>query len=342
MDKSGNSSLHAYDTSAPEQLKNELANEPAHGKCPSLQKSENKTCLRSRKKPKQRQTGMKRNTAKRAKLAAKKSNKDRVPLKGPQQKRCNSVNQPSIAITHVTMDQMLPQTDSLTTVHATPILLDKSTVPRGQMLPVCQDQFLPDSSHFVENNWISPASEFLNPASCAFTRPKSSHASAPQMRPDPSTSHMEVTSSHMDPVAFPSVNFGQAFSSPGQSTVTNFILSSVEQSQIGSPLIGPSDRASAEDFTNHLFFSPSTFQSATSSSNDLTPENGVCSVSEAPCALSLAQESDLCSSSPLTHSQCDMTSPFWLDLLLDSSSSNLCFPDANLVDLVLSSETRSD
>lgn len=44
------------------------------------------------------------------------------------------------------MDQSLPPAD------APPILLDKSAVPRGQTLPVCQDQFLPALFQSVENN----------------------------------------------------------------------------------------------------------------------------------------------------------------------------------------------
>lgn len=89
------------------------------------------------------------------------------------------------------------------------------------------------------------------------------------------------------------------------------------------------------DFTSQLVISPCKLQREPSSSDDVT-----LAVSEALCDSRLFPDSANCSSL-LTDSQCDVVSPFWLDLLLDSSS-NLCFPDPNLVDFVLSPETGPD
>ncbi|XP_023118661.2 uncharacterized protein LOC111563686 [Amphiprion ocellaris] len=294
-----------------------------------------KVCsLRKNKSQKKRKTiRLKRNIIQRTKQV-KKSNKGRST-----QQICKQVNQPTITVTYpLTMNLVLPQADSLTTVHAPPILLDKSTVPRGQMLPVCQDQFLSASFKFVENNWINQASAFTNAASCAFTSSAISHTSLPQMGQDPSSSHIlwDVTSSQVDPVAYPSINSGPTYSPPEQSVATNFIIPSVVDSPTDSPLLGPTDSVSVEDFINELFTPPSVFQSATS--DDLTPENGSHPALEALCDPTLVQQSDLCSSSSLADGQCDLVSPFWMDLLLDSSD-NFFFPDANLVDLVLSGST---
>lgn len=221
------------------------------------------------------------------------------------------------------MDETLPRAHSLTTAHAPPILLDKSTVPRGQMLPVCQDQFLSASFQFVENNWINSSTAFMNATSCVFTSADISHT----FLPSSSSSHMlwDAASHQVDPVTFLSGHCGQAYTPPEKTEVCYTDL----------PQVSQPDSVSVEDFTSQLVIPPCKLQSEPSSSNDLT-----LAVSEALCDSRLFQESDNCSS-PLTDSQCDVVSPFWLDLLLDSSS-NLCFPDPNLVDFVLSSETGPD
>ncbi|XP_044057381.1 uncharacterized protein LOC122878560 isoform X2 [Siniperca chuatsi] len=307
---------------------NKAVEENVSSSCKNVQRSQKK----------RRTVRLQRNTFQRAKPGAKKSTEDHVPRRCTQQKICKQVNQPSITITNpLTMDQTLPPGDGPTTVHA-PILLDKSAVPRGQMLPVCQDQFLPASFQSVENNWMNPTSAFMNPTSCAFTSAMISRTFLPKMGPHPSSSHVlwDVTPSLVDPVAFTSGNFGQAYSPPEQTTVTNFIVPPVEQCQIDSPLVGSTDSISSVDFTNQPLV-----PSATSSSHDLTPENGNQPVSDALCDLRLLQENDLCSSSPLTDSPQDVVSPFWLDLLLDTNG-NLCFPDANLVNIVLSPYTGSN
>lgn len=236
---------------------------------------------------------------------------------------------------------MLPPADGLTTVHAPPILLDKSSVPRGQMLPVCQDQFLSASFQSVENNWMNPTSAFMNPASGAFASAMIGRTFLPQVGPHPPSSLWDVTPGLVDPVALPSVNFVQAHRPSEETTVTNLITPLAEQSQSDSPLVGPADGGSAADFTHQPLVPSSMFQSATSSRDDLTPENGNQPESDALCDSGLIQESDLCSSSPLTDSPQDVVSPFWLDLLLDGNG-NLCFPDANLVNIVLSPYTGSN
>lgn len=156
----------------------------------------------------------------------------------------------------------------------------------------------------------------------------------PQMGLHPSSSHVlwDVTPGLADPVVLPSVNFSQAYSPPEQTTVTNFIIPPVEVRLIFLWLAPLS--VSAVDFANQPLVPSSRLQSATSSSDDLTPENGNQPVSDAGCDSRLLQESDLCSSSRLTDSPHDVVSPFWLDLLLDTNV-NLCFPDANLVNIVL-------
>lgn len=246
---------------------------------------------------------------------------DHVPRTCTQQKICKQVNQPSSTITNpVTKDQVLPPADGLTTVHAPPILLDKSSVPWGQMLPVCQDQFLSASFQSVENNWINPTSAVMNPTSCAVTSAMMSRTYFPQTGLHLSKSHVlwDVSPGLVEP---------------------NLIPPPVGQGQIDSPLVGPADSVSASDFTNQPLIPFSMFQ--TSSSDDLTPEAANQPVSEALCDSRLLQQSDLCSSSPLTDSPQDVVNPFWLDLLLDTSG-NMCFPDANLVNIVLSPYTGSN
>ncbi|XP_031153286.1 uncharacterized protein LOC116048355 isoform X2 [Sander lucioperca] len=287
---------------------------------------------------KRRTVGLKKNTLHRAKPTAKKFTEDHVSRRCTRQKICKQVTQPSSTVTSpLTIDQMLPPADGLATVHAPPILLDKSAVPWGQMLPVCQDQFLSASFQSVEKNWIKMTSAFINPTSCAFP--------PAMIRPTflPSSSHAlwDVDPGLVDPVALPSVNFGQAYSPPEQTTVANFIMPPVEQGPIHFPMVGTTDSDSAVDFTNQPLIPFSMFQSATSRSNELTPEAGNEPVSDALCDSRLLQESDLCSSSPLTDSPQDVVNPLWLDLLLDTNG-NLCFPDANLVNVVLSPYTGSN
>ncbi|XP_032358657.1 uncharacterized protein LOC116671454 [Etheostoma spectabile] len=292
---------------------------------------------------KRRTVGQKKNTLPGAKPAAKKSTKDHVSRRCTQQ-ICKQVTQPSSTATSpLTMDQMLPPADSLTTAHAPPILLDKSAVPRGQMLPVCQDQFLSSSFQSVEKNWINLTSAFINPTSCAFPPAMIRPTFLPQVGSHPSSSHAlwDVDPGLVDPVALPSVNFGQAYSPPDPTAVANFITPPVEQGPIHSSLVGTTDSDSAVDFTNQPLIPFSMFQSATTSSNELTPEAGNVPVPDALCDSRLLQESDLCSSSPLTDSPQDVVNPLWLDLLLDTNGS-LCFPDANLVNVVLSPYTGSN
>ncbi|KAF1394286.1 hypothetical protein PFLUV_G00024950 [Perca fluviatilis] len=292
---------------------------------------------------KRRTVGLKKKTLHGAKPAAKKATEDHVSRRCTQLKICKQVTQPSSTVTSpLTTDQMLPPADGLTTVHAPPILLDKSAVPRGQMLPVCQDQFLSASFQSVEKNWINLTPAFINPTSCAFPPAMIHPTFLPQMGSHPSSSHAlwDVDPGLADPVALPSVNFGQAYSCPPeQTTEANFIMPPVEQGPIHSPLVGTTDSDSAVDFTNQPLIPFSMFQSATS--NELTPEAGNEPVSDALCDSRLLQEGDLCSSSPLTDSPQDVVNPLWLDLLLDTNG-NLCFPDANLVNVVLSPYTGSN
>nr|XP_033486952.1 uncharacterized protein LOC117259608 isoform X2 [Epinephelus lanceolatus] len=228
------------------------------------------------------------------------------------------------------------EADGLTTAHALPILLDKSAVPRGQMLPVCRDQFLSASFEPAENDW-------MNPTPCAFTSAMMSHTFLPQIGLQPSSSPMfwDATPDLVDPVALPSVNFGQAYSPPEQTTITNFIVPLVEQGQFSSSLAGPTDSVSAGDFTNQPLIPFSVFQSATLSSDNLIPEAGYLPVSDTLCDSGLLQENNLCSSSSLTDSPYGVDNPSWLDLLLDTNG-NLCFPDAHLVNIVLSPYTGSN
>ncbi|KAE8295085.1 Spermatogenesis- and oogenesis-specific basic helix-loop-helix-containing protein 2 [Larimichthys crocea] len=308
---------------------------------------ENASCSRKnvqRPQKKRRTIRLKRNTSQRPKLAPKKSTEDHASRRCTQQKICEQVNQPALTISYpLTMDQMLPAADDLTTMHARPILLDKSAVPRGQMLPVCQNQFA--SFQSVENNWMNPASALMNPVPCAFTSAMISHTFLPQIDLHPSSSHVswDVTPGLVDPVAFPSVNLGQAYSPPEQTTETNTIIPAEQQSQIDSPLVGLTEChfSSAEDFTSQPLVLSPVFQNVTSSSEDLTPEDGNQPVTDAVCGSRLLQENDLCSSSPLTDSSQDVVNPFWLDLLLDTNG-NLCFPDANLVNIVLSPYSGSN
>ncbi|XP_029302975.1 uncharacterized protein LOC115018219 isoform X2 [Cottoperca gobio] len=268
------------------------------------------------------------------------TNKNTLQREKPAAKKSTEGHVSRICTRPPTMDPTLPQTDSLTTVHAPPILLDKSSVPRGQMLPVCQDQFLSASFQSVENNWINPASAFVNPTSCAFPPAMISHTFLSQMGPHPS-SLWDGTAVLVDPVALPLVNFGQAFSPPDHTTVTNSVIPLVEQGQIDSPLVGQTDRVSALDSINQPHAPFSMFQCTASSSDDLTPEAGNQPVSDVLCDSRLLQGNDFCSSSTLTDSPQDVVSPFWLDLLLDTNG-NMCFPDANLVNIVLSPYTGSN
>ncbi|XP_039986564.1 uncharacterized protein LOC120791855 isoform X2 [Xiphias gladius] len=291
-----------------------------------------------RPQKKRRTVRLKKNTSKRAKPAAKKATENHVSRRCTPHENCKKQNQPSITITNpLTMDQLLPTAEGLTTAHAPPILLDKSAVPWGQMLPVCQDQFLSASFQSVENNWLKPTSAFMNPTSCAFTSEIIS-SSLPQTGLDPSSSHvvLDVPPGPADPVSLSSVTLGPAYNPPEPTTVANFILPPGDPSQIDSPLVGLTDSVSAVDFTNQPLVPLSVFQSAAS-----IAENGNQPVPDALCDSRLLQESDLYSSSPLTDSPQDGVSPFWLDLLLDASG-NLSFPDANLVNTVLSPYTGSN
>lgn len=150
--------------------------------------------------------------------------------------------------------------------------------------------------------------------------------SATLFLPSSSSSHMlwDAASHQVDPVTFLSGHCGQAYTPPEKTEVCYTDLPQVSQPDIVSV-----------DFTSQLVISPCKLQREPSSSDDVT-----LAVSEALCDSRLFPDSANCSSL-LTDSQCDVVSPFWLDLLLDSSS-NLCFPDPNLVDFVLSPETGPD
>lgn len=66
------------------------------------------------------------------------------------------------------MDQTLVQAGSLNPVHARPILLDKSIVPRGQMLPVRQDQFLSALFQIMEDHFLNKPSASQDFTSSSF------------------------------------------------------------------------------------------------------------------------------------------------------------------------------
>lgn len=216
------------------------------------------------------------------------------------------------------MDQTLGA-DRLTTVHAQPILLDESSVPRGQKLPVTQAQF-----QFVENIWVNQHSAFTNFSSCVFT-PPNSHI-FPQVGPDPFAIQMslEVTSDQADSVAFQPVNLDKTHRPPEPKSAFRCFGSLVKQSD--APHIDLAD-STTEVFPNQQVIPLSQPQGATSGSGDLISANETDPVPEV-----------LSNSHYLGNdSQCDKVSPLWLDLFLDGSN-NLSFPDADL-ESVLSLET---
>lgn len=219
------------------------------------------------------------------------------------------------------MDQTLGNAHSLTTVHAQPILLDESAVPRGQKLPVRQDQF-----QFVENNWVKQRSAFTIFSSHGFTPLTISHT-FPQVGPDPLSIQMslEVTSDQADP-AFQPFNFDKAHRPPQPKCVFRRFDSLVKWSD--SPRIDLTDRAT-EVFPNQQVIPLSQPESATSGSGDLMSGN---ETNPVPDVLSNSHFLG-------NDSRCDKVSPLWLDLFLDASN-NLSFPDADL-ESVLSLETVS-
>ncbi|XP_060902985.1 uncharacterized protein LOC132980715 [Labrus mixtus] len=284
---------------------------------------------KSKQRPqrKRKKVRLKRITSQRAQPATEKSNEDHDDtVKCTQQKLCNPVNQPPVTKSHpLTVAPMPFPAEVVTSVHAPPILLDKSAVPWGQMLPVCQDQFLSASFQSVENN-------LMNPTSRAFTSEMISPTFLPELGPDLSSYNVfwDATPDFLHPTALPSVNVCQNYSPPQQATVTHVTKLSAEQSYVGSSLVCQTASVSENRPPTPL----------SSSSVDVTPEDGNVSVSDVLCHSRLLLESDLCSSSPLTDSPLNTVNQFWLDLLLDTNG-NLCLPDASLVNMNLSPYART-
>ncbi|XP_029923142.1 uncharacterized protein LOC115370309 isoform X2 [Myripristis murdjan] len=292
-----------------------------------------------RKPPKKRKTiRLKRNTSQIAKPSAKKSTKVHISRRQRPtwHKNSEEVNQPSISISlPLMMDQALSPAEGPATVHAPPILLDKSAVPRGQMLPVCQNQFPAASFQSVENNWMNSSSAFPSPASSSFTsavigqtflEPSSSHAAALEI--------WDGSAGLANPAALPPANVSQPYNAPDQASVMTLILPLAEHSQGHAPLAGLNENTPAVDVMNQALVPLVAFQGATLSS-DVTSERLDLSVSDTPCNLRPLEQSSLCSFSPWTHSSQDTVSPFWLDLLLDTNDS-LCVLDAPVENIALS------
>ncbi|MEQ2267387.1 hypothetical protein XENORESO_005271, partial [Xenotaenia resolanae] len=228
---------------------------------------------------------------------------------------------PSTETTCFLMDQTLVQDGRLTTGHPKPILLDKSTVPWGQMLPVGQDQILSASFQTKEDNCINKQSAFRNFTLGSFTQSALSHM-LPEMGSVPSCG---VTSGPTDPDG---IRFNETYAPQELNYALRNADFLLEHSE--SHLIDQHGRREAENLTNQKFISVSQNQTSTACSNDLISVDRTNTQSEVACK-SFVLDAD---------SNFDAVSPQWLDLFLDGRG-NLCFPDTNLEESVFSPKTGS-
>ncbi|XP_059930999.1 uncharacterized protein LOC132474372 isoform X2 [Gadus macrocephalus] len=231
----------------------------------------------------------------------------------------------------------------------TPILLDKSSVPRGQMLPLCQEQSFssfsaPTSSSFqyVENNWMAPSPRaFSSPAlpsptfsgtSCPSTAlnamTSSTNGSHRGVLPGPtdtalggeSAADHVVTLQIMD-VAAPNVTDAGS----GELTTTAVNLDAVWDHQDQTIVLIVLPPAISDVTTTqgqHLPPEPSTLEreNATVAVAGSATASGRWEASfDAP-----VQQSGV-SGSPITTGAKGKVGPYWLDLLFDDS---LCIPEA--------------
>lgn len=212
---------------------------------------------------------------------------------------------------------------SLTSVRARPILLDKSTVPRGQMLPVCQDQFISASFQIMEDNCINKQSAFRGFSSSSFTQSAFSRM-LPEIGPVSSLSQMpcDATSSQIDLNA---ANFTETYPTEELNCAFRNVDSLIEHRE--SQLIDQCAWGDIENLQNQKLIAMSQNQTSTPCSSDPILGDGTNSHLEVACN-SYAQGAI---------SSSNASSPQWLDLFLDSRG-NLCFPDATLEESVFTTE----
>ncbi|XP_028320778.1 uncharacterized protein LOC114474573 [Gouania willdenowi] len=266
----------------------------------------------------QRKPTVLKSTAKRTRqVPTKKSNHDRCLRRSCYQRILKKEILPAIIITNPLMMVPKANTHTQTMVRVSPTLLDKSTVPWGQMLPMCQNQSVVNSFPCIQNNWTNPAA----------TEPTSSMSNQivlPQMNQDPTLGQIlwDGRSEYAAPATFQPVTFDQLYNQPPQNAASNHLMSSELKD---SPVAGPSPTTvPAEDFINQLLTSPAKLQSASASTWDDFPGSETRPVPEPLCDSRLFPENDLGLVSPLTDAPCDAVSPFWLDLFC---TDDLCLSD---------------
>lgn len=203
-------------------------------------------------------------------------------------------------------------------MHTPSIFLDKSSVPRGQVLPVCQNQCPVASLQSVENNWIKSPSVFLCSTSSPITVTR--QAFQPEVKLGPSSRHAvrleqcDATLGLVNPIALRPLNSDQAYIPLDQFTSMNFITPPTEQSQIYSPLVSLDENISADVLNQPLVPSTDLYIKVPS----LLCESAahICShmtTSERSDHPVLSFSSLPSKRNPLTSSPQDTSSPFWLE-----------------------------
>ena len=138
------------------------------------------------------------------------------------QPRNSEAHQTNITVTHRLMrDMETSQFVTPTGIPARPVLLDESTVPRGQMLPVCQNLCTAPSFKSMENNYKMSPPAFLHPTAGLVTSIMESQMFKPEIKQSHAESN-DVPCSILHSSLVPSRIFNHIPMTPDQSWFVNW------------------------------------------------------------------------------------------------------------------------
>ncbi|XP_030237356.1 uncharacterized protein LOC115561440 [Gadus morhua] len=302
-------------------------------------------------------SGLRKNTTQRSKPSAEKTPDNAALWRNVQPLISVSANQPNdqTAAPLLFADRPSPPRQPPPTgAVVTPILLDKSSVPRGQMLPLCQEQSFSSFSaltfssfQYVENNWMVPSPRAFS--SPALPSPTFSGTSCPSPALNAMTSSTNASHRGVLPGATGTALGGE---SAADHVVTLQIMDvaapnvtdagSGEVTTTAATAVNLDAVWDHQDQTIVLIVLPPAISDVTTTQGQHLPsaasaaalerENATVAVAGSATASGRweasfdapVQQSGV-SGSPITTGAKGKVGPYWLDLLFDDS---LCIPEA--------------
>ncbi|XP_062328281.1 uncharacterized protein LOC134028644 isoform X2 [Osmerus eperlanus] len=215
------------------------------------------------------------------------------------QPRNSEAHQPNITVINPLMrDMETSQFVTPTGIPARPVLLDESTVPRGQMLPVCQNLCTAPSFKSMENNYKMFPPAFLHPTAGLVTSIMESQMFKPEMKQGPEvavSSGVRCSMHHSSPV--PSRIFNHIPMTPDQSWFVNWTSPSLlsENQTLQASSLGLNETCPQADGLSQHHVPPPLFEDGTPS---------ILNSAASPWADHSAKDSHYCDPPPSLSSSC--------------------------------------